>query len=82
MVKAFLEYACDRTNPDARIKAQILYNAFVNWAELRGYAPIAIQMFGALMEEAGVEKHRLSAGVHYLGLTLNLAATPKEEAAQ
>ena len=76
----FLEYGCNRHDPEVRVKAQTLYNAFVNWAELRGFDPIPFNRFGCLMREAGIETHRLSAGVHYLGIALSLPATAEETA--
>ena len=79
-LERFLEWACDRPDPEAQIKAKTLFNAFNNWTALRGDEPITIQLFGALMEEAGVAKHRLSAGVHYLGIALSLPATAEEAA--
>ena len=81
-VERFLGDACDFSVFDAQIKAKTLHNAFTNWTALRGGEPISIQLFGALMEEAGITKHRLKTGVHYLGITLNQPATPEEEAAE
>jgi ParB family chromosome partitioning protein len=75
----FLEWCCTR-GPDAgRTKAQTLHNAFTQWDALRGHAAVSLALFGHTLENLGVRKHRISAGVHYLDIALNIAAT---EAAQ
>jgi ParB family chromosome partitioning protein len=75
----FLEWCCTR-GPDAgRTKAQTLHDAFTQWDALRGHAPVPISLFGHTLEDLGVRKHRISAGVHYLDIALNIAT---KEAAQ
>jgi hypothetical protein len=70
----FLEWCCTR-GPDAgRTKAQTLHDAFTQWDALRGHAPVPISLFGHTLEDLGVRKHRISAGVHYLDIALNSTA--------
>jgi ParB family chromosome partitioning protein len=75
----FIEWCCMR-GPDAgRTKAQTLHDAFTQWDALRDHAPVSIAVFGHTLEDLGVRKHRISAGVHYLDIALNSIA---KEAAQ
>lgn len=75
----FLEWCCTRGPGTGRIKAQTLHDAFTQWDALRGHAPVPISLFGHTLEDLGVRKHRISAGVHYLDIALNIAS---KEAAQ
>jgi ParB family chromosome partitioning protein len=75
----FLEWCCTRGPGAGRTKAQTLHDAFTQWDALRGHALVSIALFGHTLEDLGVRKHRISAGVHYLDIAPNIAA---KEAAQ
>ncbi|MGB1560769.1 MAG: ParB/RepB/Spo0J family partition protein [Sinimarinibacterium flocculans] len=75
-VASFIQECCTQGDPDARIKAADLYNAYVEWTQADGATPLAFNdnKWGEAIEAAGIEKKRLKTGVHYLGVKLQKCA--------
>lgn len=62
--------ACVHFGDDGRIKSKELYDAYVEFTQARGGRPLSVSAFGNFIADLGVEKTRMSEGVHYLNIAL------------
>jgi putative DNA primase/helicase len=62
---------CCVTGPDFRIKASVLYQAYSEWCKESGYQALNLTNFGLNISKRGYEKKKITAGVHYLEISLN-----------
>ena len=63
----FIEETCEEA-PDARVKAQDLYDAYRKWCEVNGHYPCSSTLFGKKMGDRYDKKK--SGGIKYLGIRL------------
>ncbi len=63
----FLDEVCE-TGADKEVGAQRLYQAYKVWATDCGERPLTARAFSQRMQERGIEKQRLAAGMIYRGI--------------
>ena len=69
-IETFLQECC-RKDENAMIQASHLYEAYKGWAEKNNEYIISMRLLGMRLAESGMDKTRLSAGNHWIGIELN-----------
>jgi len=68
-IETFLEEKCRRSD-GAMVKASELYEAYKTWCDQNGEHGLSLRGFGGRLGETGLDKVRLTQGIHWLGLEL------------
>jgi putative DNA primase/helicase len=69
VIGAFLAECCSMGDAEQRVGATSLYNAFQEWVEVSGEAPMSLRRFGAALTEKKLKKV-ISNGVKYEGIQM------------
>src|SRR5690606_28057921 len=70
VLAGFLADCCEQGIPEARVKANRLFQAFQAWCNRTGEQAGTATKFGLRLRERGIEKRRGSDGNHYVGIML------------
>lgn len=68
-IETFLGEMCVK-NPTTMVKSSFLYNAYNKWCEENNERVLSARGFGIRLAESGMDKVRLSKGIHWLGIEL------------
>ncbi|MEA1910993.1 MAG: phage/plasmid primase, P4 family, partial [Spirochaetota bacterium] len=68
-IETFLEEMCVK-NPTTMVKSSFLYNGYKKWCDKNNERVLSSRGFSIRLGESGMDKVRLSQGMHWLGIEL------------